>query len=93
MYNSDFESLQEYDQLDQDRISKNESDSKSADDKQYCDECGDSIILHVWNKEIVTGYVVGKLKINIASANKGESAIFCADCYKRYEVMASEVDE
>lgn len=43
-------------------------------DKDYCDHCG---------KVIPTGraYAVVRLPVDTESANAGESAILCGDCY------------
>jgi hypothetical protein len=56
-----------------------------TDGKIFCDECGE-----VCNNNCKT---VTKLKTDCASANKGESATFCIDCFKTYKVMTSEIDE
>lgn len=42
---------------------------------EFCDNCGDKM-------PIAESYPVSELKRNITSANKGESAVLCKDCYK-----------
>ena len=48
-------------------------------DKEYCDHCGDEITKDERTGE--TGIVVPCLSQDIASANAGESAIMCYNCY------------
>jgi hypothetical protein len=43
-------------------------------DKEYCDHCGDEL-------PAVAHIVVPSLSQDIASANKGESAVMCYTCY------------
>ena len=75
MYNSDFEMLQEHDQVAE--VEKL-SDSKNTDSKNFCDDCGN---------EIRAIYPISKLELPCMSANVGESAIFCEDCYEMYEYI------
>ena len=51
-------------------------------DKDYCDHCG---------KVIPTGkaYAVSRLPVDIDSANVGESAILCGDCYHLLKIESS----
>lgn len=86
MYNSDFEMLQEHAQVSESIKCPDvkTSDDKHNDLKEFCCECGD---------EIRCLFPVSTLEIDCASANKGESAVFCSECYIQYENMISEVDE
>ena len=50
--------------------------------KDYCDHCG---------KVIPTGraYAIAGLPVDIDSANAGESAILCGDCYLLLKIEGS----
>ena len=52
-------------------------------DKDYCDHCG---------KVIPTGkaYAVARLPVDIDSANAGESAILCVECYTLLKIEDSK---
>jgi hypothetical protein len=51
-------------------------------DKDYCDHCG---------KVIPAGraYAIARLPVDIDSANAGESAILCGDCYLLLKIEGS----
>jgi hypothetical protein len=46
-------------------------------DVEYCDDCGEM----VFNGRVDLRYVVTALPANVASANVGESATLCKDCW------------
>lgn len=53
-------------------------------DPTFCDDCG------VQLTDQTGEYSISELKVNVASANKGESAIICGECYVNYEGRIAE---
>jgi hypothetical protein len=54
------------------------------EEKQYCDNCG-----AVVRGDETDTFVYGELPCDIASANKGESAVVCNACYDMIEANAN----
>ncbi len=47
---------------------------------QYCDECAELLT--------IAFYPIESLKVDISSANAGESATICPNCYEAYKSRA-----